>query len=135
MDVKKMTAGALIAGALGLPALSLGLGAGAASAEPGQQCWTPDCQVDNHRGDDQRWRADGDRGDQDRPDRDRGDQWRPDQWQQRDWDDRRPWDQRRIDDARRDHQPFNWDGQRVEPYWDNDRNAWGFWFFGTWIPL
>ncbi|MDT5289840.1 MAG: hypothetical protein QOF88_4729, partial [Mycobacterium sp.] len=25
--------------------------------------------------------------------------------------------------------------QRVEPYFDNDRGAWGFWFLGLWIPL
>jgi hypothetical protein len=34
-----------------------------------------------------------------------------------------------------DHQPFNWQGQRVEPYFDNDRGAWGFSFLGLWIPL
>ena len=50
------------------------------------------------------------------------------------WD-QRPWDQRGIDDARGDHQPFNRQGQRVDPYFDNDRGAWGFWFFGLWIPL
>ena len=43
--------------------------------------------------------------------------------------------QRGVDDARGDHQPFNWQGQRVEPYFDNDRGAWGFWFLGLWIPL
>ena len=59
------------------------------------------------------------------------DQWRPDQGG---WDQRR-WDQRGIDDARFDHQPFNWQGQQVEPYWDQDRGAWGVWFFGAWIPL
>ena len=42
---------------------------------------------------------------------------------------------RGLDDARGDHQPFNWQGQRVEPYFDNDRGAWGFWFLGLWIPL
>jgi hypothetical protein len=65
-----------------------------------------------------------------------GDQWRPDQWRpdQGGWD-QRPWDQRGFDDARGDHQPFNWQGQRVEPYFDNDRGAWGFWFLGLWIPL
>jgi hypothetical protein len=25
--------------------------------------------------------------------------------------------------------------QRVEPYFDNDRGAWGFWFLGLWIPM
>jgi hypothetical protein len=134
MDLKKMAAGAVIAGALGLPALSLGIGVGAASADPGpgQPCWAGNCQG-NQRGGDPQWRPDQDRGDQWR-----ADQGRPDQWQQpgqRDWDDQRPWDQRSIDDARFDHRPFNWAGQQVEPYWDQDRAAWGFWFMGTWIPL
>jgi hypothetical protein len=126
MDVKKIVAGAAIAGALGLPALSLGAGLGTASADPGQ-CWGPNCQGDNdHHGD----------GDRRGPDQWRGDPGRPDGWRQDQggWD-QRPWDQRGVDDARRDHQPFNWQGQRVEPYWDQDRGAWGFWFLGLWIPL
>ncbi len=132
MNLKKMAAGALIAGSLGLPALAVGAGIGTASADPGQQCWPGNCQGDNHwgdtrRGDGDQWRPDQWQGDQGRGD----DQWRPDQpgW------DQRPWDQRGIDDARWDHQAFNWQGQRVEPYWDQDRGAWGFWFLGTWIPL
>ena len=129
MDVKKIAAGAVIAGALGLPALSLGVGVGVgvgtASADPGP-CWAPNCHGDSNWGD----------GDQRRPDQWQGNQWRPDQWRpdQGGWDQRR-WDQRGIDDARFDHQPFNWQGQQVEPYWDQDRGAWGFWFLGAWIPL
>ena len=122
MEMKKMAAGAVIAGALVLPGLSLGVGVGTASADPGQ-CWAPNCQGDNNHGDRDRGRPD-----QWRPDQD---QWRPDQ----DGRDQRSWDQRDIDDARRDHQPFDWQGQRVEPYWDQDRGAWGFWFLGVWIPL
>jgi hypothetical protein len=130
MNVKKDLAKGAIAAALGLSALGLGIGAGTASADPWQPCWQQNCQGD-HRdgGDDHQW------GDQGRPDQwrpDQGpDQWRPDQ---RPWD-QRPWDQRGIDDARFDHQPFNWQGQRVEPYWDQGQNAWGFWFLGLWIPL
>lgn len=134
MDLKKMAAGAVIAGALGLPTLSLGVGVGTASADPGP-CFAPNCQGDNNRGD----------GDQRRPDQWQGTQWRPDQdgrdqgpWGQwrpeQDWE-QRPWDQRGIEDARRDHREFNWQGQRVEPFWDQDRGAWGFWFLGGWIPL
>ena len=130
MDLKKMAAGAVIAGALGLPTLSLGVGLGTASADPGQ-CWMQNCQGDQR----------GDGGDRRGPDQWQGDQWRPDQrdgdqWgpDQHGWD-QRPWDQRGVDDARFDHQPFNWQGQRVEPYWDQDRGAWGFWFLGAWIPL
>lgn len=125
MNLKKIAAGAVIAGALGLPALALEVGIGTASADPGP-CWAQNCQGDNDRGNDHQWRPD-----QFRPDQFRPDQWRPDQ---RDWD-QRPWDQRGVDDARFDHQPFNWQGQRVEPYWDQDHNAWGFWFLGVWIPL
>jgi hypothetical protein len=110
----------------------LGVGLGTASADPWQPCWAQNCQGDqrgdggqDHRGDGRPW------GDQWRPD-----QWRPDQGRQDQggWD-QRQWDQRGIDDARWDHQPFNWQGQRVEPYWDQDRGAWGFWFLGFWIPL
>jgi hypothetical protein len=130
MNVKKDVAKGAIAAALGLSALGLGVGAGTASADPGQPCWQQNCQGD-HRGD-----GDGHQwGDQGRPDQWHPDQWRPDQgWNQRPWD-QRPWDQRGIDDARFDHQPFNWQGQRVEPYWDEGQGAWGFWFFGLWIPL
>jgi hypothetical protein len=143
MHLKKMTAGTMIAGALGLPALSLGIGVGAASADPGQPCGVMNCQGTHPGPGDQQWhpdqwRPDQGRPDQWRPDQGRPDQWRPGQWQQpaqRDWDDQRPWDQRRIDDARWDHRPFNWAGQRVEPFWDPDRAAWGFWFLGTWMPL
>jgi hypothetical protein len=128
MNPKKIAAGAVIAGALGLPALALGVGVGTASADPGPPCWGPSCQGGDHRGDGQPWRPD-----QWRPDQN---QWRPDQWRpdRGDWD-QGSWDRRGIDDARWDHQPFNWQGQRVEPYWDQDRGAWGFWFLGFWIPL
>jgi hypothetical protein len=115
MNVKKNAAKGAIATVLGLSALGLGVGAGAASADPGPPCWE---NCGGH----------GDRGNH------RGyndyDPWRPGQqvWE-------RPWDQRFIDDARFDHRPFNWQGQRVEPYFDNLRGAWGFWFFGVWIAL
>lgn len=143
MNVKKDVAKGAIAAVLGLSALGLGTGAGIASADPGQPCFQQNCQGDGpHRGDqdgrgngndrgnglnDHQWGDQGP-GDQWRPDRG-GDQWRPDQG------DQRPWDQRGPDDARFDHQPFNWQGQRVEPYWDQYRAAWGFWFFGMWMPL
>jgi hypothetical protein len=125
MNFKKTVARTAIVGALGFSALGLGVGLGTASADPGnggQPCLPQNCQRDPHGGG-----GDGRQfGDQGRPD-----QGRPDQGG---WD-QRPWDQRGIDDARRDHQPFNWQGQRVEPYFDNDRGAWGFWFLGVWIPL
>src|SRR6478752_766842 len=112
MSFRKTVARSAVVGAIGFSALGLGVGLGTASADPWQPCWAQTCQGDQ--------RGDG-----------RADQWRPDQGS---WD-QRPWDQRGIDDARGDHQPFNWQGQRVEPYFDNDRGAWGFWFLGLWIPL
>ena len=154
MSFKKTLARSAIVGALGFSALGLGVGLGTASADHGnggQPCWPQSCQGDqrgdggqNYRGNGgdggQNYRGDGGEGrqwgDQWRPDQWRPDQWRPDQWRpdQGGWD-QRPWDQRGFDDARGDHQPFNWQGQRVEPYFDNDRRAWGFWFLGLWIPL
>jgi len=45
------------------------------------------------------------------------------------------WNNRGIDQGRFDHQPFNWNGQQVNPMPAGDGHGWGFWFFGTWIPL
>jgi len=125
MNFKKTVARSAIVGALSFSALGFGVGLGTASADHGnggQPCLPQNCQGDPRGGG-----GDG---------RQFGDQWRPDQGRpdQGGWD-QRPWDQRGIDDARGDHQPFNWQGQRVEPYFDNDRGAWGFWFLGLWIPL
>ena len=146
MSVKKTVARSAIAGALGLSALGFGIGMGTASADHGnggQSCWPQNCQGDQRADGFQDQRGDGRQFDQWRPDQWQPDQhqWQPDQrdWDQQPWDqggwDQRPWDQRGFDDARGDHQPFNWQGQRVEPYFDNDRGAWGFWFLGLWIPL
>jgi hypothetical protein len=110
---------AAVTAALGMPiCVVLGAGAGVAIADPGQPCWAQNCQGD-HRGDGgQDHRPDvGDDGRFGGPGR--RDQWRPDQG----GGDQRRWDQRGVDDARFDHQPFNWQGQRVEPYWDQDRGA------------
>jgi hypothetical protein len=135
MRFRKTVARGAIVGALGFSALGLGVGLGTASADPWQPCWAQNCQGDQRGDGGQDHRGDGGDG------RQWGDQWRPDQWRPDQWRpdqggwDQRPWDQRGIDDARGDHQPFNWQGQRVDPYWDQDRGAWGFWFFGLWIPL
>jgi hypothetical protein len=133
VSFKKTVARSAIVGALGFSALGLGAGLGTASADHGnggQPCLPQNCQGDQRGDGGQDHRGDGGDG------RQFGDQWRPDQWRQDQggWD-QRPWDQRGIDDARGDHQPFNWQGQRVEPYFDNDRGAWGFSFLGLWIPL
>jgi|KBSSwiStaDraftv2_1062776.scaffolds.fasta_scaffold90530_1 hypothetical protein len=110
MSWNKIAAAGAIAGTLGLAAM--GLGAGAASADPGgghggPPCWAPYCH-DQGNG-------------------------RDDHPQRFDYDDH--WDQRGIDNARFDHRPFNYQGVRVEPYFDNVRAVWGFWFFGVFIAL
>ncbi len=133
MSFKKTVARSAIVGALGFSALGLGVGLGTASADQGnggQPCWPQNCQGDQRSDGGQDHRGDGGDG------RPWGNQWQPGQGRgdQGGWD-QRPWDQRGLDDARGDHQPFNWQGQRVEPYFDNDRGAWGFWFLGLWIPL
>jgi hypothetical protein len=45
------------------------------------------------------------------------------------------WHQRGIDQGRFDHQPFNWNGQQVNPIPAGNGMGWGFWFGGQWIPL
>jgi hypothetical protein len=45
------------------------------------------------------------------------------------------WQGRGIDQARGDHQPFTYNGQRVEPLRAGNGDGWGFWFFGKWIRL
>ena len=45
------------------------------------------------------------------------------------------WHGRGIDQGRFDHQPFNWNGQQVNPMLGADGRSWGFWFLGQWVPL
>ncbi|MGV9803230.1 hypothetical protein ACWDTP_34760 [Mycobacterium sp. NPDC003449] len=42
---------------------------------------------------------------------------------------------RGIDQGRFDHQPFNYNGSWVTPFFNPTFNNWGFWLFGIWIPL
>ena len=144
MSLKNAIVKAAFVGALGLPALGLGVGVGTASADPGnhgQPC-AVFCPGDNggdqgnrDNGGDQGFRDNG--GDQGFRDNGGDQGFRDNGGDQgfRDGGDGRPWDQRGIDDARIDHQPFNYEGQRVEPYFDNNFNAFGFLFFGVFIPL
>ena len=47
-----------------------------------------------------------------------------------------PWQDRDgYDRARHDHRPFQYQGQWVNPIFDQVRNGWGFWFGPIWIPL
>lgn len=45
------------------------------------------------------------------------------------------WRNRGIDQGRQDHQPFNWNGQQVNPMPAGNGQGWGFWFGPVWVPL
>jgi hypothetical protein len=49
--------------------------------------------------------------------------------------DERRWQERGFDDGRRDHRTFSFRGHRVDPFFEARRGTWGFWSFGSWIPL
>ncbi len=104
MKLKRLIAGAAIAGGLG--AAALGLGAGLAAADPPHQGPGPaGCS----------------------PARTRWEQpQRPDvRWEDRDGYDR----------AVRDHRPFQYQGNWVNPVFDQGHQGWGFWLGPIWIPL
>ncbi|MCX2713256.1 hypothetical protein [Mycolicibacterium sp. J2] len=110
MNLKRIAGASALTVGVGLTGL-LGLGLGTAAADPGPGPCGPQPGVcDNH----------DDRG---RDDRGPGGAPQDD------------WGHRGIDQGRQDHQPFNWNGQRVAPVWDDNHHGWGFWFLGMWIPL
>ncbi len=126
MKVKRALTASTLAAGIGAAGL-LGIGLATASADPwcgpGAPCWGPH---NDHRGDGGWGRGDGDWQ--------RGVDWHHDRdgWR----DDRgRDWYHRGIDDARWDHQPFAYNGQWVNPVFDQGFNAWGFWLGPIWIPL
>ncbi len=45
------------------------------------------------------------------------------------------WQRRDIGAARQDHQPFMYQGQRVQPLQAGNGDGWGFWFLGRWIRM
>jgi hypothetical protein len=49
--------------------------------------------------------------------------------------DLRPEDRGAYDQAVRDHRPFQYDGQWVNPVFDQGHRGWGFWLGPIWIPL
>jgi hypothetical protein len=110
MSFKRALSASALAAGIGVTGL-LGLGLGTASADPWgcDRPGTPPCG--DHR---------DDRGG---PGDDRGGPGPVD------------WHGRGIDQGRFDHQPFNWNGQQVNPVLGADGQSWGFWFFGQWIPL
>jgi hypothetical protein len=46
-----------------------------------------------------------------------------------------PQDRDAYDRAVRDHRPFQYQGQWVNPVFDQGRQGWGFWLGPIWIPL
>ena len=115
MKIKQALTASTLAAGIGAAGL-LGIGLATASADwcpPGAPC----AGHDDHRGGWQRgvdWHQDRDG-------------WRDDRG--------RDWRGRGMDDARWDHQPFSYNGQWVNPVWDNGHNAWGFWLGPIWIQL
>ena len=110
MTFKRALCASTLAAGVGLAGL-FGVGLGTASADPGRPCnapGAPACGPDQHR---------DDRGPGPAP------APGPD------------WQGRGIDQGRQDHRPFNWNGQQVNPVFDQIHNGWGFWFLGMWIPL
>jgi len=49
--------------------------------------------------------------------------------------DLRPEDCGAYDQAVLDHRPFQYDGQWVNPVFDQGHQGWGFWLGPIWIPL
>jgi hypothetical protein len=47
----------------------------------------------------------------------------------------RPEDRGAYDQAVRDHRSFQYDGQWVNPVFDQGHRGWGFWLGPIWIPL
>lgn len=118
MNFKRALTASTLAAGIGVAGL-FGVGLAGANADPG--C-PPNAQCGQH--DDHRGPGDN-RGPAAPVGRDDG--WHDNQG--------RDWQHRGIDDARFDHQPFDYNGQWVNPVWDNGHNAWGFWLGPIWIPL
>jgi len=105
MNLKRVMYTTTAAAGIGAAAL-FGIGAGTASANPGQPCGPNPGACQNN------------------PGPNNGQNNGPADWQQRG-----------VDQGRQDHQPFNWNGQWVQPMPAGDGHGWGFWFLGQWIPL
>jgi hypothetical protein len=117
MNFKRMVcASTLAAGVAG--AGLFGVGLGTAGADPGQQCggWNaPQCQNGpGNNGNNGHDNNNGGNNNNNGP---------------------ADWNNRGIDQGRQDHQPFQWNGQQVQPMPAGNGAGWGFWFLGTWVPL
>ncbi len=116
MNIRRIACASTLTAGIGLAGL-LGVGIGTAGADPGQPCGAPNApQCQNH----------DPHGDQGRPGN-QGPQWQPGAPVD--------WQHRGVDQGRQDHQPFTWNGQRVEPLRAGNGDGWGFWFLGQWIRL
>ncbi|TGD89299.1 hypothetical protein BayCH28_08100 [Mycolicibacterium sp. CH28] len=112
MNLKRMVYASTAAVGVGAAGL-FGLGIGTASADPGQPCGGPNaptCQQGPNNG--------PGNGPNNGPNNGPG-----------------GWQQRGIDQGRQDHQPFDYNGQQVQPMPAGNGMGWGFWFLGQWIPL
>ena len=118
MNLKRMMVASTAAAGIGAAAL-FGLGVGTASADPGQGCGGPNNGWCNNGPNNNDWNNNG-------PNNGPNNNWNngPADWQHRN-----------VDQARQDHQPFNWNGQWVQPMPTGNGPGWGFWFLGQWIPL
>jgi hypothetical protein len=135
MNLRRLAATSALTAAVGAAGL-LGLGAGTAAADPGWQCDghgnnCPQPGPDHPGGPGQPGHP-GQPGGPDHP----GDRQGPGNWQgPGDRQGPGDWQHRGVDQGRRDHQPFNWNGQQVNPMPAGNGHGWGFWFLGMWIPL
>jgi hypothetical protein len=114
MNLKRMACATTLAAGVGVAGL-MGIGLGTAAADPGCGGWNqPQCGHDNNG---PGWQNNNNNN---------GPGWNngPVDWQHRG-----------IDQGRQDHQPFQWNGQQVQPMPAGNGMGWGFWFLGQWIPL
>jgi hypothetical protein len=114
MIFKRALCASTLAAGVGLAGL-LGVGLSTASADPGPGCnapGRPPCGQDWQNNNNNQWNNQDNNG--------------PGQMD---------WNHRGIDQGRQDHQPFNWNGQQVNPMQAGNGGGWGFWFMGMWIPM
>lgn len=122
MNIKRIACASTLTAGIGLAGL-LGLGIGTAGADPGPPCGAPNApQCQNGHP----W---GNQGPQNGP----GPRTGPGPWNSQPAG--ADWQHRGFDQGRQDHQPFRWNGQRVEPLPAGNGDGWGFWFLGQWIRL
>jgi hypothetical protein len=96
----------------------VGMDLGSANADPGQRCGAPNAPACQHAPGQQN------SGPQNNGPQNNGPAPAPADWRNRG-----------VDQGRQDHQPFNYNGQQVQPMPAGNGAGWGFWFLGVWIPL